>query len=924
MTKCTGDALLAAAFLSYMGPFVSEYREETLKQWLKKVKEFDIPCQRFFDFSDFLSNGAEVRDWQSKGLPTDKFSVENGVMVRKGQRWSLNIDPQSQASRWVLEMEKSHGITKLDLNDNDDKKIGEKHDRIKKAISHGKPVLLCDVGEELDPVLDNVLNKSTIQIGGKTWVKLGDQEIIYHKNFKLYITTRISNPHYTPEVSTKVILVNFTVKQAGLEEQLLGIIVRAESPSTEEQKDKTVQKIAQNKIELIECEDKILSSLQNSGSNLLEDDVLVMVLQDSKEKSEEVKQILEQSESMMKRIEDAREHYRPSGKQASILFFVLNDLSKIDPMYQFSLEGYKELYSRSIEESKSNMTPERLKNIMKQHMVNVYKQTCKSLFERHKLLLAVQMIVSLKMAEGEINRDEWLYFLRGGQVMDRSLQPVKPPQIDWITQAMWDNITELEKQLPETFTGVVNAVSLNPKEWQRWFLSNKPEPENASLPGEWETKCEDRLKKMIVLRCLRQDRVIHAIKNFVEANVDPTIKKEFMESKPTNLQEIHAASIPQVPIIFVLSPGVDPRDLLLNFAEKMEVEVQSTSLGKGQSEAATAYLKDGAEKGNWVYLANCHLSISLMPELEGIIEQVVKTNLDPKFRLFLSSRPHEKFPISLLQRSQLVTQEPPRGIKANMLRMYNNMSEFQSTVMDKEFKRALYGLCWFHAILIERKKFKTLGWNVSYAFNDSDFGVCEDLVAKYMGKIKEGEPIIEKKNKPPIPWTAIQFLIADANYGGRITDDRDRRLIRVYAQEIFCDSLVTAEKWKPPCTEELNYGYPIDEQQLKGQDQAGMFTPKYFFEEISQKMDAVDLPSAFGQHQNAEITSMIMDSQELLQSINSLQPQAVSEGGDSAENQVLKLILELQVAIPEPMDLYDLKVKLNRQTEQNPVDVVLV
>lgn len=237
----------------------------------------------------------------------------------------------------------------------------------------------------------------------------------------------------------------------------------------------------------------------------------------------------------MKKIEDAREHYRPSGKQASILFFVLNDLNKIDPMYQFSLEAYKDLYSRSIEESKSNMTPERLKNIMKQHMVNVYKGTCRSLFERHKLLLAVQMIVGLKMAEGEINRDEWMFFLRGGQVMDRSAQPLKPPSIDWITPPMWDNITELENQLPHIFAGIVNAVSLNPKEWQRWFLSSKPEPENASLPGEWETKCEERLKKMIVLRCLREDRVNYAIRNFVEANVEPTIKKEFMETKPTNL-----------------------------------------------------------------------------------------------------------------------------------------------------------------------------------------------------------------------------------------------------------------------------------------------------------------------------------------------------------------------------------------------------
>lgn len=89
-------------------------------------------------------------------------------------------------------------------------------------------------------------------------------------------------------------------------------------------------------------------------------------------------------------------------------------------------------------------------------------------------------------------------------------------------------------------------------------------------------------------------------------------------------------------------------------------------------------------------------------------------------------------------------------------------------------------------------------------------------------------------------------------------------------------------------------------------------------------MDGFDLPIAFGQHQNAEIGSQITDSRELLGSINSLQPQIISQGGESPEAQVLRLIVELQSAIPEPMDLYELKVKLNRQTEQNPLDVVLV
>jgi dynein heavy chain len=61
---------------------------------------------------------------------------------------------------------------------------------------------------------------------------------------------------------------------------------------------------------------------------------------------------------------------------------------------------------------------------------------------------------------------------------------------------------------------------------------------------------------MIVLRCLRPDRVIFSIRNFVEANM----KKEFIENRPTNLQEVYDESKPDTPIIFVLSPGVDPTD----------------------------------------------------------------------------------------------------------------------------------------------------------------------------------------------------------------------------------------------------------------------------------------------------------------------------------------------------------------------------
>ena len=71
-----------------------------------------------------------------------------------------------------------------------------------------------------------------------------------------------------------------------------------------------------------------------------------------------------------------------------------------------------------------------------------------------------------------------------------------------------------------------------------------------------------------------------------------------------------------------MSPGVDPSDILNNFAWKQSPpqNVENVSLGRGQSEIAKKYLKEGAEKGSWVFLANCHLSISLLPELEASID----------------------------------------------------------------------------------------------------------------------------------------------------------------------------------------------------------------------------------------------------------------------------------------------------------------
>mmetsp|Transcript_6953 Transcript_6953/g.8584 ORF Transcript_6953/g.8584 Transcript_6953/m.8584 type:complete len:2263 (-) Transcript_6953:99-6887(-) len=885
ITNLVGDCLLSSGFLSYSGPFDTKYRENLIIFWETLVKKMELPYTENLSVAQFLSKAIDVRDWNIQGLPRDNFSTENGVIVKRSSRWPLMIDPQGQANKWIRNMEGKQLII-IDL------KMKDFLRDVENAIVYGKPVLLQDILEDLDPSLEPILNKSISKVGNRCSIKLGDKELDYCDTFCLYITTKLGNPHYTPEVSSKTTVVNFAVKQEGLEEQLLGIVVNLELPELEKQKSDLTVRVANGKRKLVELEDVILKLLAESKGSLLDDLGLINTLQVSKTTAEEVKYQLIAAQETENNIDETRNGYRPAAIRSTIAYLVVNDMANIDPMYQFSLDTYIELFRKSIEESRTTnklTVLERVIEINNHHTFNVYESTCVGLFERHKILFSFQLCFKILEKDGSVNKEEFDFFCRGGVVADRANQQPAPA---WLNPETWDNVSELNSIT--SFDGLALSIQSD-SEWKGWVLNNKPE--ETTLPADWDEKL-DALQKMCIIRALRPDRVIFAASIFVAKNIG----SKYANPTPFRLIDTFKKTSSKTPLIFVLSPGVDPTVQVCHLAAELDQRVVQIALGQGQAPMAVQAIEVGLKNGSWVFLANCHLMLSWMSDLEKIVENYCENGkVHDKFRLWLSSSPNDAFPLTLLQRGIKMTTEPPSGLRSNIIKLYNSVSEekFSECGQQAKYKKLVFALIWFHSILLERRKFKALGFNIPYEFNESDFQISHDLIIMLLDEYPSNTPL-----------EAMRYLIGEANYGGRVTDDWDRRLVNVYMNQYLCTEIIDNADFRLSEIETYCVPNPEDGNLVS-------------YKESVQRFPTSDHPAAFGQHPNADISSQREESYELLGSIISLQPRNAVEAGETREELLKKQMNTLHKLIPSVFNVKDVKSIMMRREDPDALKTVL-
>nr|XP_024214753.1 dynein heavy chain 6, axonemal-like [Halyomorpha halys] len=327
------------------------------------------------------------------------------------------------------------------------------------------------------------------------------------------------------------------------------------------------------------------------------------------------------------------------------------------------------------------------------------------------------------------------------------------------------------------------------------------------------------------------------------------------------------------PLVFVLSTGSDPVGAFLRFATETgnKERINSISLGQGQGPIAHKMIERGKRRGDWIFLQNCHLASSWMLSMEKIILEIQDNPLEVNndFRLFLSSMPSKSFPVSVLQNSVKVTNEPPKGIRANLKRAFTEIHEdfFNDHPLGPKWRKMIFGICFFHAVILERKKFGPLGWNIMYEFSDSD-RECALLNLNLFSP---------KETNGRVPWAALQYITGEITYGGRVTDFWDQRTLKTILKTFFS-----------PIIFEPNYKYSESGTYYcpEGDKIFILLTYKDFIENLP----LIEEPEIFGMHENANIAFQTKETGHILNTVMQVQiKQSAGVEGQSSDDIVFEL-----------------------------------
>jgi dynein heavy chain len=853
---------------------------------------------------------------------------------------------------------------------------------LERCVTLGLPVLVQLAGSTVPHVLAPILARRTYARGRTTYLRLAGREVEYNANFRLFLHSRAANPSFPPETTAQTTVVDFRVAPGGLEDQLLRSVVNVQRPRLEAARTELMVRMRGYGTKLVELEERLLGALARAEGDILGDASVVESLERTKEAAAGVHLSLEASRSARAKMERAREGYRAVATRGSLLYFLLEELSALHPVYRYSLASFVDVFlgtrlaaaagddpdagARVVGASEAALLAEdggggggggnagassastsaasagggaggsaphgggvaagkkhpetaggasgninnkggkldggkaqdvtdgvggggggddtaevsaaEVHDLVRSATLRVFRYVSTGLLEEHRLIFAFRLVLRVLDAEGELDAEGLEFLIRGAtEAADEN------PCAEWLSMEAWNCVMALSSI--RAFAELPSDMEKQPARFREWCDLERPETER--LPLEW--KNISSFGRLLVIRCLRPDRLGAAISNFVRDKLGREFSAAFTDGAGDLDAQIAESAGPAQPVLFLLTRGggggADPLARVEQLAAHLGLvsagRWRHIAMGGGKEGQATAAVERAARDGGWVFLQNAELAPAWLARLEALLLRLAPS-ANSEMRVFLSvsiesgaqvalgdggdgkggdgksgsdggggGEDYEPgLPDGLVRRALKITPSPPTGLKPNLHAAFASFPEDHIAASSKptELRAVLFALSFLHSVFAERKRYGPAGWSVGYGFGAGDLADAGDVVSVYVD------------SRRGVPWRDIQHIVSEVIYGGHVTDEWDRRLLRTFVETTLNEDVLDGAELAP----DLAVPTALPHDRYHAYIDANL---------------TVEGPAMVSLNANAEMAHRLRTSTQLLTAITRMRPSAGRGGG---------------------------------------------
>jgi dynein heavy chain 1 len=848
MSTLIGDCLLASAFLTYFGIFDHRHRTKLMFEWYEIIENMNIPYRNELDIINYLSKPTEQLTWVNEcSLPNDSLAIQNAIILQRHYRYPLIIDPSGQAYQFILKKFAQQKIVQTSFLDNTFMKtlimaIRFGTPLLINDVENMDPTLNPVLNREFQRTGGRVI----IRIGNED-IDFSPKfmALLFTRNPYIHIPpdlcSRVTTINFTitsSSLESQVLSELLKTERPDIDTKR-NQILRLQSEQNAKLRD--LQDLLLDKISAVQGaildDDTVINTLEGikKEAENINNEVskTTEVLEEVKNISNAYLPLATFMSSLFFTLESLNEVTFLYQYSLNFFFSVLKAV-----LTNKLIVNNSNAPAAGGGAASGGQVQQRVKLLKSLFLKEASRRVLPSLHYDDKMIFLMRLAyLTLQNAyqyHANINETEMDFLTKGvNQTTEISATMMSKYQTLFENQNYKKMTPNMIKQLislsllpnlsPNSNSNLLfNSLQNHTQEWITFFEDHL-QPENVippsliqdylavqvGKPSQHQQQINDEkvaFLKILLIRSFHPERISFVMENYLNILFSFYDFGNWRDAYNYDLKTLVLSDCQSsIPIMFCYEQGQDSSNKIETLAQSCNKRLLSVAMGSNEGYVEAEKLMAQANKtGDWILLRNVHLCIEW---LSSVLDKKFSANnagttgsnfggggggmvFHEQFRLFLTTEIHSSLPVSLLRKSEVLIFESSLGLKSSLYKFFSSIPVARIDKPPVERCRLYSLLAWFNSILHERLKYLPLGWSKKYEFNESDLLCSLDVIDQWIDETiasSQGGKGGNRMNINPeeLPWEALQVLLAQSLFGGRIDSPYDQMILEAFIKTIF-------------------------------------------------------------------------------------------------------------------------------------------